>query len=107
MQVQLEAFARRPGSLRQRITHDLEGGRHARLYVQKSKSVERAPGWAKIKARGVSGALNVEWDPSVKMIKARAIAKKGNMPHELLGIFVAYLIERHGRRISAINIQLN
>ena len=52
------------------------------------------------------GAINIEWDPNQQMLTARAIAKKGHLPHELLGIFLAYLTERHGRRISSINIQL-
>jgi hypothetical protein len=40
------------------------------------------------------------------MLTARAIAQKGNYPHELLGIFVAYLVEKHRKRVAAINIQL-
>ena len=40
------------------------------------------------------------------MLVVRAIAKKGNTPHELLGTFLAYLFERHGRRIASINIQV-
>jgi hypothetical protein len=40
------------------------------------------------------------------MLTARAIAKRGNTPHELLGQFIAYLIERHGRKVSSVNIQL-
>jgi hypothetical protein len=106
MQIKMQAFARRGGSLRQRITRDLETRGHERLYLERSKSVERSPGWAKIKATGVFGAINIEWDSNQQMLTARAIAKKGHLPHELLGIFLAYLTQRHGRRISSINIQL-
>jgi hypothetical protein len=40
------------------------------------------------------------------MLTARAIAKRGNTPHKLLGELIAYLIERHGRKVSSVNIQL-
>jgi hypothetical protein len=106
MQIQMQAFAKRPRSLRTLITNDLSRGRHEKLYVEKFKNPTRPRGWAKILGDGIPGAINIEWDPDQRMLVARAIAKKGNKPHELLGVFVDYLIERHGRRISHVNIQL-
>ena len=44
--------------------------------------------------------------PASRMLTARAIAKRGNTPHKLLGEFIAYLIERHGRKVASVNIQL-
>jgi hypothetical protein len=106
MQVSMQAFGRRGQSLRKRITDDLYNRPHEVLYVEEFKNPERRPGWAKILGRGLTGAINVSWNASAHMLVVRAIAKKGNTPHELLGTFLAYLFERHGRRIASINIQL-
>ncbi len=111
MQIQLQAFARKtktgpPPSLRTLTARDLNRGRHDLLYVDEFRDAERRPGWAKIKAKGVHGAVNLEWDGSQRMLTARAIAKQGHRPHQLMAIFAAYLLERHGRRLDSINIQL-
>ena len=106
MQIQMQALAKRGRgrsiSLRTRVTQDLDRRQHDRLYVVKSKDLERKPGWAKIKAEGTDGVINLSWDSNCHMLTARAISRGGN----LLAIFVQYLIERHGRRISSINLQL-
>ena len=107
MQIQMQAFSKRKLSLRRRITVDLGKHSHPVLFVEEFKAADRPQGWAKIKGEGMPGVLNLEWDPDQRMLTARAIAKKGNLPHALLGVFVAYLLEKHGRRLSAINIQLS
>ena len=107
MQVQMEVFAKSSHSLRRRITTHLDRGREELLFLERSKTLDRSPGWAKVKARGIAGALNLEWDSSLRMLKVRAIAKRGNRPHQLLAIFLDYLVDVHGRHISAINIQFN
>jgi hypothetical protein len=111
MQIQLQAFAKRgrggsPHSLRTLVAQDLSRGQHGPLYVEEFKDLERSPGWAKIKAKDVPGAINLEWDGGQRMLTARAIAKMGNRPHKLMAIFVAYLLQRHGRRLNSINLQL-
>lgn len=106
MQIQLQAFGRTSVSLRKRIADDLSYGQHDILYVQAFKDPARPSGWAKIKGQGLPGAINLEWDASANMLLARAITRKGNRPHALLGVFLEYLIERHGKKIASINIQL-
>jgi len=106
MQVQLQVLARKSESLRRRITQDLERQEYYDLYVERFKDPKRNPGWAKIKSRHVPGVINMEWDGSLRMLVVRAIAKHGNTPHQLLGTFVGFLIDRYGRRISSINIQM-
>jgi hypothetical protein len=111
MQIQLQAFAKRgrsgsPPSLRRLVTQDLDRGKHDLLYVEEFKDPQRSPGWAKVKGRDVPGAINLEWDGGQRMLTARAIAKMGNRPHQLMAIFVAYLVERHGRRLHSVNLQL-
>jgi hypothetical protein len=102
----MQAFSKQSGSLRKAITQNLEKGGHELLYVKEGKTTARSPGWAKIKARGVGGIINIEWDAGQRMLTARAIAEKGNYPHEVLGIFVGYLVQKHRKRVAAINIQL-
>ncbi len=110
MQIQMQVLVKqrryRTISLRTRVTQDLDRRQHDRLYVVKSKDLERKPGWAKLKADGASGVINLAWDSNCHMLTARAITRGGNRPHELLAIFVQYLIERHGRRINSIAVQL-
>jgi len=107
MQIQLQAFSRRSGSLRTAIARDLSRPRQkSRLTLEKIKDPARNPGWTKLTAQGCPGALNIEWDASAHMLLARAISKQGNTPHKLMGVFLDYLIERHGRRITSVNIQL-
>jgi hypothetical protein len=106
MQIQLQAFSRRPMSLRKAITDDLTSREHEVLHVEAKKSIDRKPGWAKISGRRLPGAINLEWDGNTHMLTARAIAKRGNKPHKLLAVFLEYLIQRHGKKIASINIQL-
>ena len=107
MQVQLQAFARKKTSLRKAITEDLKSVGHEVLRIKEMRNPERTPGWAKISGGAdVPGALNIEWDASAHMLLGRVITRSGNTPHKLLGIFLDYLIERHGKQISSINIQL-
>ncbi len=105
MQIQLQAFGKKGGSLHRAITNDLTKRGHDVLSVAKKVDLDRKPGWAKIIGRGLDGALNIEWDASAHMLLARAITRAGNKPHELLAVFLEYLIQRHGKRIASINIQ--
>ena len=106
MQIQLQAFGRKSISLRKAITDDLNKYEHEMLRIEEMRNPDRNPGWAKISGIGVPGALNIEWDASAHMLLARAITRKVNTPHKLLGVFLDYLIERHGKQITSINIQL-
>ena len=106
MQVQLQAFGRKSTSLRKAITDDLKKHEHDVLQIEEMRNPDRNPGWAKITGTGVPGALNIEWDASAHMLLARVITRNDNTPHKLLGVFLEYLIERHGKQITSINIQL-
>ncbi len=111
MQIQMQVFAKRRGgsttSLRTRVIRDLRDRGYDPLYLVRAKDVERKPGWAKVKANGINGAINIEWHPDSAFLSVRAICRgKGNVPHIILGHFVAYLLERHRPRIGMINMQL-
>jgi hypothetical protein len=43
-----------------------------------AKNPQRPQGWAKIKGKGLAGAVNLEWDGKTHMLFARAIAEKDN-----------------------------
>lgn len=106
MQIQMQAFGTKSTSLRKLITEHLREKKHPRLYVKMCKDNGRPNGWAKIAARGVPGCLNIGWQPSQQMLLVRANAEKGNRPDELLGVFLGYLLENYGKRVSTINVQL-
>lgn len=92
------------GSLRDIIISDLEKGRHE-LNVDLEKKPGRPNGWAKVSADGLPGKLNISWEAAAKTLIVRAIAKRGNNPHELLGRFLSYLMQRRRHRISSILIR--
>lgn len=106
MQIQMQAFAKKSGSLRKVIADDLTNREHDTLYVQRLLDPHRSRGWAKVYGQGMPGVLNIGWDAGQRMLIVRAIAKKGNRPYRLLGVFMQYLLERHGRKITSINMQL-
>jgi len=106
MQIQMRAFGKKGGSLRRIITQHLATKHDSILIVKEGKNNKRSKGWAKVTGKGLSGALNIEWDADQRMLLVRAIAKKDNTPHGLLGQFLAYLIDRHGKNVGSINVQL-
>jgi hypothetical protein len=106
MQVQMQAFTKRSHSLRSAIVRDLRKHEDSALIVLEAQNPKRKPGWAKVRASGQKGAINIEWDADQRMLVARVIAEKGNSPLPLLGEFIHYLLEVHGKRITALNVQL-
>jgi hypothetical protein len=106
MQIQLQAFGRKGSSLRKIISNDLRKKSYENLEVIEFKNPRRPRGWAKIKGKDEKGAINLEWAPNTRMLIARVITEKGNTPYKLLGTFLAYLTQRHGKRLASINIQL-
>jgi hypothetical protein len=106
MQIQMQAFTKKPKSLRKIITDDLCKRQDDVLYVKKCLDLQRSNGWGKVLGHKMPGVLNIEWDPNQQMLIVRAIAKKKNKPYQLLGAFMQYLMEQHGRKIISINLQL-
>src|SRR5262245_614322 len=88
-----------PQSLREIIIKDLKDWDY-QLAIEVEKRPGRSNGWAKVKAEGLPGVINISWDGPAKLLVARAIAKQGNAPNELLGRFLSYLLERRRKRIS-------
>jgi hypothetical protein len=106
MQIVIDVMAR-PSlneSLREIIIEDLQRWEYD-LDVTLEKKRGRRGGWAKIKAADVYGALNIAWHPNSKTLIARAVGKQGNNPGELVGRFVAYLLQHRRREIVAMTIR--
>jgi len=83
MQIQMQAFAKKPKSLRKIITDDLDKRADDDLHVKKCRDPQRSKGWGKILGHKMPGVLNIEWDPDQQMLVVRAIAKKRNKPYQL------------------------
>ena len=90
-------------SLREIIIADLDKGQ-SELEVEYEKKNSRPNGWAKIRAKGLHGVINITWDPTSKTLIARAIAKQGNTPNALLSRFIAYLLDHRRRDVRTITI---
>lgn len=105
MQTVIQAFTSSKTSLRDVIVND-EKLRDWRLKVIQKQKPGRKPGWAKIGSidPDIRGILNIVWDGSARILTCRVVSKKWNKPSNLVGDFMAYLIERHRRKIRAINI---
>lgn len=105
MQTIIQVFTTGNTSLRETITGDqkLEEWRLKVLIKQKPG---RQPGWAKVGSvdPDIRGTINMDWDSSARILSCRVVTKQGNKPSDLIGDFIAYLIERHGRRIRTINL---
>lgn len=108
MQSRMQVIVKPGRSLRDDIIRDLQKQRDPWLEVLAEKKRGRPQGWAKLRSLtdGHSGVINFEWDSDGHILICRAVTKRKNRPDHLLGDFLAYLLERHGRRISAINIQV-
>lgn len=106
MQVVLNVMAR-PSlreSLRELVIADLQRWEY-HLEIESERKVGRQGGWAKIKALDLPGVINISWHPNSKTLIARAIAKSGNTPDELVGRFIAYLLARRRKQLSGIAIR--
>lgn len=106
MQIVLDVMARSSlkGSLRELIIADLQKWEY-NLEVISEKKVGRPGGWAKIKAKDLTGALNISWHANSKTMIVRAVGKQGNNPSALVGRFVAYLLERRRKDLSGVIIR--
>jgi hypothetical protein len=91
-------------SLREIVIEDIQKGK-VQFEVEYERKVGRENGWAKIKARGVNGAINLTWEPYSQTLIARGVSKGGNTPGELLGRFLGYLLEHHQTDVSSIVIR--
>ena len=107
MQVTMQVFMKDKysGSLRKRIADDIEAGKGKPLFLLKHQNPFRNPGWAKIASRDHYGAINFEWDGNHRMLKVRVVTRQRS-PTPILGAFAAYLLERYGRSIRVVNIQV-
>ncbi|HZS08518.1 MAG TPA: hypothetical protein VFD58_27035 [Blastocatellia bacterium] len=105
MQIIIQAACQDGPSLREAIVRDRKLEDYY-LQVSKQKSAGRNPGWAKLHSTdyAIPGAINMTWDAASKILLSRVIARESNIPSDLAGDFVAYLLKRHKRRIKAINI---
>ena len=106
MQIVLDVMARASlrESLRELIIDDLQKWDYE-LEVVSEKKIGRRSGWAKIKARDLSGVLNVSWHANSKTLIVRAVGKRGHSPGDLVGRFIAYLLERRRKDISGVIIR--
>jgi hypothetical protein len=73
--------------------------------VKSEKKPGRPGGWAKIKAKDLTGALNISWHGNSKTLIVRAVGKQGHNPGDLVGRFVAYLLDRRRKDISGVIIR--
>ncbi len=108
MQVIIHVMTKSPqqSSLRELIVTDLMAHERDSLVVISQHTKGRPQGWAKIKRTGSSGALNIEWDADTKTLVCRVVGKAGRQPNELVGSFVAYLLEWHGKRVRTVTIHM-
>jgi hypothetical protein len=107
MQIVLHVMARPKlkRSLREVVIEDLQRIDDYNLDVTYEKRKGRPGGWAKVQASDLDGVINVSWDPHSKTLTARAIARQGNSPSELVGRFVYYLLDQRKKDIAGISMR--
>jgi hypothetical protein len=90
-------------SLREKIAKDAALERSG-LCVLREKQALRSPGWMKVVGiEGQAGAINVEWDADTSVLICRVITRGAN-PSEIIGDLVRYILDRHRRRVRAIQV---
>jgi len=91
-------------SLRDKIAKDPRIEKFG-LHVTEQMRPGRPGGWTKVhSSEGAHGAINIQWHPAANMLSCRVVTRRPGRPHEIAGVFVAYLLARHRRQIHAINI---
>lgn len=88
------------------INRDTKSLRDFDLKVDSTKKKGRSEGWTKLHSLhpGALGAINVEWESTVRILMCRATTNAAEMPDRIIGDFVRYLFSRHGENIESINI---
>ena len=102
MQTTIQVISSGSESLRDRIVKD-NNLRDFGLEVSEQKKIGRKKGWAKMKKAGAVGALNFEWHAASQLLICR-IVTKADVPCDLAGSFVSYLLARFSKRIVSIRI---
>lgn len=104
MQTVIQVISSRSESLRDRIVNDPGLGRCQLSLVQEKKK-GRNRGWAKITgSRNAQGALNLEWQPSARILLGRIVTRGGSCPALLAACYVHYLLSRYRDEIVSIQI---
>ncbi len=102
MQTVVEVVCKGRTSLRDAIANDPKIEDY-RLYLVHSKRQHRSPGWAKLKStENQPGAINIVWNGSSHTLTCRVVTKSHKNPYSIVGGFIAYLLERHRRRIATV-----
>jgi len=106
MQIVLDVMARSSlrESLRELIIADLRRWEYY-LEVISEKKIGRRSGWAKIKAKDLNGVLNISWHANSKTLIVRAVGKQGHNPADLVGRFVAYLLDHRRKDLGGVIIR--
>lgn len=104
MQTLIQAFCKgNLSSLRKKIANDVKLEDY-NFYVLEQKNNFRSGGWLKLRASGINGTLNIEWDAKTKILWTRVVNKGQGKPDKIVGDFVSYLLGRHNKIIKAIHI---
>src|SRR5438045_2593639 len=79
MQILIQVLCTKGRSIRQAIADDPRIERYG-LQVTKEAQPGRAPGWLKLHAEEMRGALNVEWDAQSSVLSARVVTRGSRKP---------------------------
>ena len=76
------------------------------LKVSAQKKTGRPHGWAKLHSntKGIHGALNIQWEPAMRMLTCRVVTKGDGKPDFIIADFIEYLLTRHQKKIESISI---
>ena len=105
MQLLVQVLTSNSRSLRDTIVNDKKLGDFS-LRVSIQRKPGRKHGWAKLHSdiAGIHGAINIQWDASLRMLLCRVITRGAGKPHMVTSAFIEYLLTRFQKRIEAINI---
>ncbi len=105
MQTVVQVACTKGKSLRDAIAND----NHLEDYnfkILTEKKPGRKPGWTSVRSTdsNLRGAIKMQWSASTRFLICRVINKGAGRPNHIMGAFIAYLLERHKKRLKLVTI---
>jgi hypothetical protein len=105
MQTLVQILCSNGPSVREAIASDPKLSEYGFTIIREKKPRQK-PGWLKLRSQADQrqGALNIQWIAASRMLVCRVVNKRGGKPNLIVGDFVAYMLQRHNKRIKLITV---
>jgi len=112
MKVRFWVVSAKGTSLRDSLNNDLTKDRARKnkkypIQLQRERKIDRHEGWSWVHSRnGGSGAVRYRWNSQLQILECWAVTRGGNRPSQLIGEFVASILNSQRRKVKSIHIEV-